>query len=190
MTEGVRGRQERGEQTGNLTVLASRWAHAVAGTSYVPLRPDEVEELLLAFVRRLVAAASESVTAARTVGVEVGAALVDAHFTNPRTLSQTVAVLLDGQPDAGDRGTGRPPGHGDGKADATSIRSRRGGERLWPGSPRGSVQRCRSARCGSRRRSLKPPLRRGIRHSRRCRSARSAFVRCSKGPRSGSASVT
>src|SRR4051794_30156281 len=115
MTEGVRGRQERGEQTGNLTVLASRWGHAVAGTSYVPLRPDEVEELLLTFVRRLVLATYESVTAARTVGVEVGTALVDAHFTNPRTLSQTVAVLLEGRPDAGDRGTGRPPGHTDGE---------------------------------------------------------------------------
>jgi len=115
MTEVVRGRGERGEQTGSLTVLASRWVHAVAGTSYVPLRPDEVEELLLAFLRRLVAAARQSVTAARTVGVEVGAALVDAHFTSPRTLSQTVAVLLEGLPDARDRGTGRLPGHTDGE---------------------------------------------------------------------------
>ena len=116
MTDAVCGRQERGERTGKLTVLASRWLHAVAGTSYVPLRPDEVEELLLGFVHRLAAATRVSGTAAGTVGVEVGTALVDAHFTNPRTLSQTVAVLLGDQPDAGDRGTGRPPRHTDGES--------------------------------------------------------------------------
>jgi diguanylate cyclase (GGDEF)-like protein/PAS domain S-box-containing protein len=128
MTEVVRGRGERGEQTGSLTVLASRWVHAVAGTSYVPLRPDEVEELLLAFLRRLVAAARQSVTAARTVGVEVGAALVDAHFTSPRTLSQTVAVLLEDQPDARDRGTGRLLGHtdGEGECDNEQVEARWG----------------------------------------------------------------
>jgi diguanylate cyclase (GGDEF)-like protein/PAS domain S-box-containing protein len=126
MTEAVRGRQEHGEQTWDSTVLASMWVHAVAGTSYVPLRLDEVEELLLAFVRRLVAAARESDTAARTVGGEVGAALVDAHFTNPRTLSQTVAVLLEDQPDAGDRGTHRPPGHtdGEGGCDIDQVQAR------------------------------------------------------------------
>jgi len=43
------------------------------------------------------------------VGVEVGAALVDAHFTSPRTLSQTVPVLLEGLSDTDEPVTGRPP---------------------------------------------------------------------------------
>jgi diguanylate cyclase (GGDEF)-like protein/PAS domain S-box-containing protein len=51
--------------------------------------------MLHALLRRLVAAAQPRAEAPHTVGLAVGAALVDAHFTNPRTLSQTLVVLLD-----------------------------------------------------------------------------------------------
>jgi hypothetical protein len=83
-----------------------RWAEAVAGTSYVPLHPDQVEEMLLALLRRLVAAAQPSAAAPHTVGLAVGAALVNAHFTNPRTLSQTLGVLLDCDPTDGEAVSG------------------------------------------------------------------------------------
>ncbi len=91
--------------------LASRWASVVAGTSYVQLRPTEVEELLLTFVRRLVDTACRPSADARLTGVEVGAALVDAHFTDPLTLSQTVSVLLERLPRVDDSVSGWSPGN-------------------------------------------------------------------------------
>jgi diguanylate cyclase (GGDEF)-like protein/PAS domain S-box-containing protein len=78
--------------------LVTRWAHAVAGTSYVPLPPDEVENLLRGLLHRLLAAIDEPPAVRRAVGGRAGAALVDAHFTNPQSLSQTLCVLLDGRP--------------------------------------------------------------------------------------------
>jgi diguanylate cyclase (GGDEF)-like protein/PAS domain S-box-containing protein len=88
-----------------LEKLAVRWRDAVAGTSYVPLHPNQVEEMLLALLRRLVAAQSSAV-APHAVGLAVGAALVDAHFTNPRSLSCTLAVLLDFDPTDGETVSG------------------------------------------------------------------------------------
>src|SRR4051794_15393755 len=102
--------EKLGLQAENLRRLASRWASAVAGTSYVPLRPTEIEELLLTFVRRLVNAAWRPSTDAKLTGVEVGAALVDAHFTDPLTLSQTVSVLLEHLPEVDDSVSGWTPG--------------------------------------------------------------------------------
>lgn len=96
----ARGAEEAGPSDA-LREVAVRWADAVAGTSYVPFRPDEVEEMLHALLRRLVAAALPRARAPHAVGLAVGAALVDAHFTNPRTLSQTLAVLLDCHPAEG-----------------------------------------------------------------------------------------
>ncbi|HVH95292.1 MAG TPA: EAL domain-containing protein [Nocardioidaceae bacterium] len=107
MTAAVHG-SAGGSRAEDLRRLASRWAAAVAGTSYVPLLPDELEELLLTFVCRLAGAAGRPVAAADTLGVEVGAALVDAHFTSPRTLAQTVRVLLEGPSDADDAVISRP----------------------------------------------------------------------------------
>jgi diguanylate cyclase (GGDEF)-like protein/PAS domain S-box-containing protein len=80
-----------------------RWAEAVAGTSYVPLSEEEIEALLLRLLGRLVSAAQHPEARLENVGVEVGAALVDVHFTNPRSLSRTLAVLLDGGRDLGER---------------------------------------------------------------------------------------
>jgi diguanylate cyclase (GGDEF)-like protein/PAS domain S-box-containing protein len=102
--------EELGLQAENLRRLASRWASVVAGTSYVQLRPTEVEELLLTFVRRLVDTACHPSADARLTGVEVGAALVDAHFTDPLTLSQTVSVLLEHLPIVDDSVSGWSPG--------------------------------------------------------------------------------
>ncbi|HVI35125.1 MAG TPA: diguanylate cyclase, partial [Gaiellales bacterium] len=107
-----------------------RWADAIAGTSYVPLRPDEIEELLVSFVRRLADAARGPAAAAEDVGIEVGGALVDAHFTSPRTLSQTVLVLLGTQPYAEDPPAGRSPA-------ATGGKGRSDLDRLGAGWRRG-----------------------------------------------------
>ena len=110
-------------RTGRTRGLALRWADAIAGTSYVPLRPDEIEELLVSFVRRLADAARGPAAAAEDVGIEVGGALVDAHFTSPRTLSQTVLVLHGTQPYAEDPPAGRSPASagGEGRSDFDQV---------------------------------------------------------------------
>jgi diguanylate cyclase (GGDEF)-like protein/PAS domain S-box-containing protein len=92
------------------------WADAVAGTSYVPLRPDQVVDLLTGMLRRMVAAVLDDSGCARTVGVEVGAALIDAHFTNPRSLSETLGVLVDAAPFR--------DGHQDGQPGPEGVRRR------------------------------------------------------------------
>ncbi len=107
MSTAEAGRRDGGAQGGAADLpepvgaLAARWAAAVAGTSYVPLQPDEVEELLRALLHRLLAAVDEPPAVRGAVGGRVGAALVDAHFTNPQSLSQTLCVLLDGRPGSG-----------------------------------------------------------------------------------------
>jgi diguanylate cyclase (GGDEF)-like protein/PAS domain S-box-containing protein len=92
------GYEGRTGTTGQLRRLAVSWADAVAGTSYVPLGPDQVVDLLVGMLRRMVAAVLDDSCSTRTVGVEVGAALIDAHFTNPGSLSRTLGVLLDAEP--------------------------------------------------------------------------------------------
>ena len=107
MSTAEAGRRNRGnpagaaDQPGPIAALAARWADAVGGTSYVPLRPDEVEELLRGLLDRLLAAVDQPPAVRVSVGGQVGAALVDAHFTNPQSLSQTLCVLLDGRPGSG-----------------------------------------------------------------------------------------
>jgi len=64
--------------------------------------------MLVALLRRLVAAAQPSEVPPHPVGLAVGAALVDAHFTNPRSLSRTLAVLLDIDPPDGETVSGSP----------------------------------------------------------------------------------
>lgn len=72
---------------------ADVWADAVAGTSYVSLSPTEFRSLLRELVRRL-----EAVLTGRPFRPEgarqVGASLVEAHVTQPKSLSRTIAVLL------------------------------------------------------------------------------------------------
>ena len=86
-----------------MTRLAARWADVVAGTSYVTLPRDALVVFLEGLLEQLAAAArSGDPEAARQVGAGVGERLVDAHFTNPLTVSRTVAVLLDVQPSLSD----------------------------------------------------------------------------------------
>ncbi|TQN42360.1 diguanylate cyclase/phosphodiesterase with PAS/PAC sensor(s) [Blastococcus colisei] len=109
---------------GDLRRLAMAWASAVAGTSYVPLPPDRVEQLLLGLLRRMVAVVPDASGSPRTVGLEVGSALIDAHFTNPRSLSRTLGVLLGA---GGSLGV-RPMVTADGD---TRRPLREGSERRW-----------------------------------------------------------
>ena len=107
MSTVVAGSRDDGDRTraavpqDPLGALAARWADAVAGTSYVPLQPDQLEELLRGLLHRLLAALDEPPVGQGVVGRQVGAALVDAHFTNPQSLSETLCVLLDGEPGGG-----------------------------------------------------------------------------------------
>ncbi len=89
--------------------VAAAWARAVIGTSYVPMTPREIEALLRDLVRQLHMMADAEPFTARS-GRPVGARLVDAHFTNPRSLSRTIAVLLtEGAPSAEPAHTARWP---------------------------------------------------------------------------------
>jgi len=73
--------------------VAAWWAQAVIGTSYVPMTSPEVEELMHALFQQLqILVSAEPFTP--EAGREIGAEIVDAHFTNPKTLSQTIAILL------------------------------------------------------------------------------------------------
>lgn len=84
------GRPEH--NTAAAATLAESWANAVIGTSYVSMNRDELLSHLHTASERLIAAlASEPFD----VGVarEVGASLVDAHFTDSATLRDSVAVL-------------------------------------------------------------------------------------------------
>jgi len=73
--------------------VAASWARTVIGTSYVPMTSPEVEELLQGLLEQLqTLLPGEPFTP--EAGREIGARLVDAHFTNPRTLSLTIAILL------------------------------------------------------------------------------------------------
>ncbi len=76
-----------------LGVVADEWAEAVIGTSYLPLSGPEVR----AFVHELVddlngllVVEDFTPAAAQTIG----ARMVEAHFTNPVSLSRTLEVLL------------------------------------------------------------------------------------------------
>ncbi|MEJ2857976.1 MULTISPECIES: putative bifunctional diguanylate cyclase/phosphodiesterase [unclassified Saccharothrix] len=74
--------------------FARTWATAVIGSSYVPMTRNEVAEHLQALTEVLVHAlyASPFRTAP---GYEIGARLVEAHFTGTDTLGRTVQLLGD-----------------------------------------------------------------------------------------------
>jgi diguanylate cyclase (GGDEF)-like protein/PAS domain S-box-containing protein len=78
--------------TPDLTAFVHAWARAVTGTSYVSLGDGEVEERLGLLARRLADALLAEPFAAAPA-VDVGAALVEAHFTGTATLSRTIALL-------------------------------------------------------------------------------------------------
>jgi diguanylate cyclase (GGDEF)-like protein/PAS domain S-box-containing protein len=85
-----------------LAAFAARWARSVAGTSYVPMGLVEIEAHLGVLAGRLFAAwLGEPFDPAAAAAAEVGAELVDAHFTSPATVSRTVALLPEMLPSAG-----------------------------------------------------------------------------------------
>ncbi|WP_204843195.1 putative bifunctional diguanylate cyclase/phosphodiesterase [Saccharothrix algeriensis] len=74
--------------------FARTWATAVIGSSYVPMTRAEVAEHLRALTEVLVHALHASPF--RTApGYEIGARLVEAHFTGTDTLGRTVQLLGD-----------------------------------------------------------------------------------------------
>ncbi|HEY0815829.1 MAG TPA: EAL domain-containing protein [Pseudonocardia sp.] len=86
MTRGPHGGHEGPEG------VARAWADAIAGTSFVPLKPGELVACLLGHTRRLAAILHGSEfdpAQARDVGVD----LVSAHFTGAETLGRTLDVL-------------------------------------------------------------------------------------------------
>jgi signal transduction histidine kinase len=73
--------------------MARSWARAVSGTSYVSFTTAETQVLLLGFLHDLLRAAGSDPLALDAAAV-VGARMVEEHFTNPRTLSASLPVLL------------------------------------------------------------------------------------------------
>jgi diguanylate cyclase (GGDEF)-like protein/PAS domain S-box-containing protein len=72
--------------------FAERWSAAVAGTSYVSLKPDELTDYLAALTDRLVdalAAPRHDPARAHRIGVE----LVAAHFTGTETMRRSLTAL-------------------------------------------------------------------------------------------------
>ncbi|RJQ76526.1 bifunctional diguanylate cyclase/phosphodiesterase [Pseudonocardiaceae bacterium YIM PH 21723] len=68
------------------------WSKAIASTSYVAMSREEIEEFLGRLTHKLAAALlGEPFCAAPAA--EVGAALVEANFTTPATLSKTIGLL-------------------------------------------------------------------------------------------------
>src|SRR5262245_2379921 len=74
--------------------FADRWAEAMACGSYVAMSPAEVRSLLRELAVRLAEAlAADPFLPAPAEAV--GAALVDAHFTDAVSVGQTIAALAD-----------------------------------------------------------------------------------------------
>ncbi|HEY8372103.1 MAG TPA: EAL domain-containing protein [Pseudonocardiaceae bacterium] len=72
--------------------FARTWAKAIAGTSYVSMNPQEVEQHLFDLAGSLVEALLSEPFTPR-LARRVGHALVEAHFTGTETLNRTVALL-------------------------------------------------------------------------------------------------
>ncbi len=75
-----------------LTKFARTWAGALAGTSYVPLRPAEIEQRLRGLAERLVAAVLAEPFSPNP-GHEIAADLVAGDFAVPEVLGRTVEVI-------------------------------------------------------------------------------------------------
>ena len=74
--------------------FARAWTAAVGGSSFVPMSSPEIEELLLGLTLRLGAALRAS-PFDPSAGAEIGAALVQARFTDGETLGRTIVVFAD-----------------------------------------------------------------------------------------------
>src|SRR5262249_11901333 len=72
--------------------IARAWARAINGTSYVPMSKHELQTYLTGLAGKLLAAATAG-TFEPSIGYEVGACLVEAHFTQPASLDRTMYVL-------------------------------------------------------------------------------------------------
>src|SRR5262245_12524709 len=85
---------ETGDRAGgpSLSVLAQRWASAIAWTSYVPMARAERLAALTRFAERLAAALVAEPFTDRP-GYEVGTGLVRADFAAPETLGSTIQVI-------------------------------------------------------------------------------------------------
>ncbi len=80
--------------------IAREWARAIGRTGFVPLNRHELRALLTTLAGRLLDALSAG-DFDPDVPYQVGAALVEAHFTRPAALQRTIAVLgehLSGPP--------------------------------------------------------------------------------------------
>jgi hypothetical protein len=69
--------------------FARAWTQAVIGTSYVSMTRDEIGQLLHGLSEELLTALRDEPDRAH----EVGAAMVDAHFTGVETLRRTIEVI-------------------------------------------------------------------------------------------------
>ena len=69
--------------------FAHAWTQAVIGTSYVSMTRDEIGQLLHGLSEHLLAALCDEPERAH----EVGAAMVEAHFTGVETLRRTIEVI-------------------------------------------------------------------------------------------------
>jgi len=75
-----------------LVRFARAWAGALAGTSYVPLRPIEIERRLIHFAERLVAAVCAEPFSPNP-GYDIAAELVAGDFAVPEVLGRTIEVI-------------------------------------------------------------------------------------------------
>src|SRR5690349_1467128 len=85
---------DRAQSAPNAERLARAWARAINGTSYVPMSKKELQTYLTGLASQLITAVTAE-TFEPTIGYDVGASLVKAHFTQPASLDRTVCVLTE-----------------------------------------------------------------------------------------------
>jgi diguanylate cyclase (GGDEF)-like protein/PAS domain S-box-containing protein len=90
--------------------LAREWAGAISTSAYVSMSPEDIHRYLRDLTDRLMAALTGPEVDTQ-IAADVGARLVAANFTGPKSLSRTLEVLADTLPGTGridvDRPTGR-----------------------------------------------------------------------------------
>jgi diguanylate cyclase (GGDEF)-like protein/PAS domain S-box-containing protein len=77
--------------------FARRWVEVIGDTTYLSMGRDELVQYLLGLTQQLVDAALAA-EFDRSVGRQVGAKMVAAHFTGNETLAETLALLFEGLP--------------------------------------------------------------------------------------------
>jgi diguanylate cyclase (GGDEF)-like protein/PAS domain S-box-containing protein len=83
-----------GSASTGLDEFAQHWAQLIARVSYVPVRLDDLRQVLRGYAARLVGAGGGGQAAAR----EVGAALVADGYTNTDAVQATITALADRLP--------------------------------------------------------------------------------------------